>query len=103
MDTDAVQRYFRHGRNYFYDLQDIFVKAGISSSEASSLESALSEVVLFKAATPKFIDSFQILSYSGLSMYLPAIAHDNPGRDYSFLNRYYRESVAWNAAVGLVR
>ena len=36
-------------------------------------------------------------------MYLPSIEYKYPDRNYTYLNRYYRESVAWNTAIGLVR
>ncbi|MBQ5985163.1 MAG: hypothetical protein IJL56_09375 [Bacteroidales bacterium] len=103
LDPSKVQGYFRYGRNYFYDLQDIFVQAGIDASDAAALASALDDAVVYKEATPSFIDSFQIRAYSGLSMYLPSIEYKYPDRNYTYLNRYYRESVAWNTAIGLVR
>ena len=103
LDPSKVQGYFRYGRNYFYDLQDIFVQAGIDAADAAALASALDDAVVYKEATPSFIDSFQIRTYSGLSMYLPSIEYKYPDRNYTYLNRYYRESVAWNTAIGLVR
>jgi len=90
-----VQRYFRYNRHWFYDLRDILLHAGLSEEDDARLQAALDDAVVYKAATPKFIDSFSINVYSGLSMYLPA-----DGSDY--LDAYYKENVSWNDATGLV-
>lgn len=91
---NAVQRYFRAGRHYFYDLQDILLHCGINAQERMELQTALDRAVTFKAATPRFID-FDINVYSGLSMYLPSDGTD-------FLNNFYKENISWNDATGLV-
>ncbi len=94
-----VQRYFRYERHYFYDLRDILVEAGITPEETAALDAALQECVLYKAATPYFMEGtqygFEITDYCGLSMYLPSKGTD-------FLNNYYRNHIAWNQATHLV-
>lgn len=90
----AVQRYFRYERHYFYDLLDILLHCGITSEERAALQAALDRAVCFKSATPRFI-GIDINVYSGLSMYLPS-----DGTNY--LNNYYRSSISWNTATGLV-
>lgn len=94
-----VQGFFRYNRHYFYDLEDILVKSGIDESEKAALEAALEKCIVYKAATPWFMrgyDGFEIKTYSGLSMYLPSMGTD-------ILDRYYKETVAWNALTELVQ
>lgn len=89
-----VQYYFQENKHWFYDLEDILVKAGISDTERSMLNSALDDCILYKAATPRFL-SIPIKTYSGFSMYLPC-----NGSDY--LDDFYK-TLAWNKATGLVQ
>ena len=97
LDPDSVQRFYRYDKHWFYDLEDILVKAGISSAERSSLSSALGRCVLYKAATDDFLKSyggFTIDTFCGMTMYLPC-------NGSTFLNNKYKE-LAWNKATGLV-
>ena len=98
MEEGDIQRYYRHEKPYFYDLQDILVHAGISGAEASSLQAALDGCIPYKAATPHFLageGGFDITAYSGLGMYLP-------GMGAGELDEYYK-GLAWNKATGLVK
>ena len=94
-----VQGYFRYDRHYFYDLRDILVKAGINADELETLDQALAQCVLYKAATPWFMSGtqygFAINHACGLSMYLPSMGS-------AFLNNYYIDNIAWNQATELV-
>ncbi len=90
-----VQGYFRQNRHFFYDLQDILIQSGITASESASLQQALDQCVIYKAATPSFL-GISINTYSGLSMYLPSM-----GTPY--LHNFYRSHVAWNKATSLVK
>lgn len=94
LDPSGVQPYFRDGKHWFYDLEDILVKAGISQSEKASLESALGSCITYKAATPSVLNLIDIVSFSGLSMYLPCDGSAN-------LDNFYK-TLAWNRATGLV-
>ena len=93
--ASQIQGYFRLGRHYFYDLEDIFAKSGVSDADMAGLRNALSDCIMYKAATPFFINSFEIKTYSGLSMYLPCAGTD-------LLDTYY-ENEPWNKAIGLVK
>jgi hypothetical protein len=99
LDGSSVQGYFRYDRHYFYDLRDILVQAGISDPELQELDQALDACVLYKAATPYFMNGtqygFAITSHCGFSMYLPS-------RGSSFLDNYYKTHIAWNQATELV-
>lgn len=92
--ASSVQRYYRSDYHWFFDLYDIIARSGASSEELKQLQAALDECVVYKATTPGFMGSFKIITYSGLSMYLP-----NCGT-YE-LNRYYR-TLQWNKATSLV-
>lgn len=94
-----VQKYFcspyTANQEWYYDFEDIIIKCGLTEEESSAFKSALEEVVIYKAATPRFMSYLTINSHSGLSMYLPHTS----GRDY--LNSFYK-TLEWNKATGLV-
>lgn len=94
MSSNSVQRYFRFDRHFFYDLEDILLKAGITAEQQASLEAALDECVLYKAATPSFL-SIPMNTISGFSMYLPS-------RGTDVLDSFYRSNLAWNDATQLI-
>ncbi len=99
LDGDYVQGYFRYDRHYFYDLRHILVCAGVSEEELSDLDSALQKCVVYKAATPYFMEGtqygFAIKHFCGLSMYLPSEGTE-------FLDNYYKEKIEWNKDTQLV-
>ena len=94
MSPFNVQRYYRYDCHWFYDLVDILVEAGADPADVEALNSAVDACMVYRAATPEFMGSFEIDSYSGFSMYLPC--HGN-----SELDKYYR-TLKWNIATGLV-
>ena len=97
LDPSLVQRYYRNDKHWFYDIEDILVKAGITEEEHRSLTSALNQCILYKAATPEFLKNyggFVIETFSGLSMYLPC-------NGSAFLDSEYK-GLEWNLATGLV-
>lgn len=95
MSSSSVQRYFRFDRHFFYDLEDILLKAGITAEEQAALEAALDECIVYKAATPSFL-SIPLNTTSGFSMYLPS-------RGTNLLDRFYRSNMAWNDATQLIQ
>ena len=95
VDPATVQGYFRKNRHWFYDLDDIFVKAGASEADLATLRTAMDQLILYKAATKRMLDAFDVNVHCGLSMYLPANGDNN-------LNAYYRK-LAWNQVTGLVK
>lgn len=94
MSGSNVQGYFRYDRHYFYDLRDILVQAGISEQEKARLDAALSQFIVYQAATDYFL-SIPLTRVCGLSMYLPSMGS-------TYLNNYYKEHVSWNQATELV-
>lgn len=100
LQGSGVQGYFRYDRHFFYDLKDVLVKAGISAEEEVQLDAALDKCVLYKGATPYFMQGsqygFAIRCHSGFSMYLPSMGS-------VYLDNYYKENLAWNKATGLVQ
>lgn len=102
IDPSQVQPYFRSYHHWFYDLEDIFLNAGIIESDKKALELALAACTPYKAATPSFYlngagvgSGFKIDIYSGYSMYLPC-------NGSAYLDEFYK-TLAWNKAVGLVQ
>ena len=94
VNPSKVQGYFRNGRHWFYDLEDILIKSGASESDIKALSDAISASILYKGATPSFLDAFDITHFSGYSMYLPC-----NGSEY--LDNFYR-TLSWNKATALV-
>lgn len=90
-----IQGYYRNNRHYFYDLADIFAKCGATEAELDRLDKAIDQCVIYKNATPMFMNQFSISTYSGFSMYLPCAGSE-------LLDTYYKKE-AWNDAVGLVK
>lgn len=94
LNPNNVQRYYRMGKHWFYDLESILINAGISDEELKNLHSALDNCVIYKAHTPKFMSDFDIHTFSGFSMYLPC--------DGSLsLDEFYK-NLEWNKDTGLV-
>ena len=100
IDASTVQVYFRFGRHFFYDLEDILLKAGITTAEQAALERALLNCTIYKAATPSFMQTgmsgFDIFMYSGFSMFLPAAGT-------TYITNYYKSNLDWNDATLLVK
>lgn len=93
----TVQPYYRYStdRHYFFDLEDIFIKVNASPEDLEELRAALDGCTVYKAATPVFMDSFEVKTYSGLSCYLPCSGTE-------LLNKYYMEE-SWNKATELLK
>ena len=94
VDPETIQRFYRYDYHWFYDLTDIVAKSGAADEELQALNDALEQCVVYKAATPEFMGSFTIDTYSGFSMYLPS--HGSLE-----LDKYYK-TLEWNIATGLV-
>lgn len=88
-----VQGYFRARKHWFYDLTDILRQSGIPDADMAGYNKAMSDCVLYNAATDTFIN-FDIRTHCGLSMYLPADGN-------SELDEFYK-TLSWNKASGLV-
>ena len=95
LDPNKIQRFFRSRYHWFYDMEDIIAKAGATEDELSQLQSALSDCVVYKAATPSFMEDFDINVFSGFSMYLPCHGNEE-------LDKFY-QTLAWNKATSLVK
>ena len=95
LDPKEIQQFFRSKYHWFYDLEDIIAKAGATEDEMRQLQVALSDCVVYKAATPSFMESFDINIFSGFSMYLPC----NGSKE---LDKFY-QTLEWNKATSLVQ
>ena len=97
LNPRKVQQFFRYSKHWYYDLEDVLVKAGMDSEEKRLLESAIDGSILYKAATESFLKNFEgfdINTYSGFSMYLPC-------NGSNYLNSFYK-TLDWNKATELV-
>lgn len=90
-----VQKYYRFSKQWYFDIEDILVKAGIPDSGLAEFREALSSCVIYKAATPRCL-SIDIRNFSGLSMFLP---HAD---QYTALWDFYR-GLSWNQDTGLIQ
>ena len=95
IDPKTVQRFYRSGKHWFYDLESIMIKAGATGDELTALHSALDGCVLYKGHTPEFMSEFKIDIFSGFSMYLPCNGSNE-------LDKFYK-TLQWNQATGLVQ
>ena len=94
VDASQVQGFFRMGRCWFYDLEDILVKSGISDEDLAGFRGIMDNLITYKAHTARILDTFDINTFCGLSMYLPS-------KGSSYLDSYYGK-LAWQKGTGLV-
>jgi hypothetical protein len=95
LDLNLVQRFDRFGgRRYMFDLRDYFEKAmPLFEDKQQELRSILSQLVVYHAATPGFLEGyggFSIQAFSGLSIYVEQSA-------YPTLNAAYQKTEWWKA------
>ncbi|MCF0177820.1 MAG: hypothetical protein HUJ90_04265 [Bacteroidales bacterium] len=93
VDPYTVQPYFRNKKRWFYDMGD-YISKFASAAEQAEFKSVLEQVMVYRDATPKFLE-ITINVYSGLSIYVPNYSATN-------LNSYYR-TLDWNKATGLLQ
>lgn len=75
VDTLSIQRYYRGGKHWFYDLGGLV--NSLSGGDDSAFRQALDKAVVYKDATPYFIEVPVAKSkYSGLSTYIPSPTAD---------------------------
>ena len=87
-----IQRYYRGNKHWFYDISD-FIGQIAPKDEAEAFNKALDKAVIYKAATPYFID-IPINSFSGLSTYIPYFNETE-------LDNYYK-TLEWNKVCGMI-
>ncbi len=95
LDFGSVQGYYRYNKHWFFDFGD-FIKAIAGEEDAAPVIEALEKAVLYKAATPRFLEiSIDPDKFSGLSTYIP-IAPSNPE-----LDAFYAK-FDWNKDTGMI-
>ncbi len=92
LDMGNIQRYFRRNKHWFYDIEDFMNQLG-TPEQAATFKEALEKAVIYKAATPYFID-IHITKYSGISTYVP-----NPADEE--LDPFY-QTLKWNKACNMI-
>ncbi len=95
LSFSSVQQYYRYGKHWFFDFGDFMVQLAGAEQAAPVLE-ALENAVVYKAATPYFLEiPIEAGKYSGLSTYIPIEPADET------LAAYYK-TLEWNKAVGMI-
>jgi len=94
LNPDIVQQYFRYGKHWFFDLEDLLVAAGMTEEEKKTVDAALEKCIVYRDHTANFL-GITINTYCGLSTYLPSYGSAE-------LNGYYR-TLAWNKATSFVK
>ncbi len=95
LNPTNIQRFYRSSKHWFYDLQSILENVGITEEEKADLKDTFDKCVIYKGATPSFMEEFPIKTFCGFSMYLPSHGHLE-------LDKYYK-TLKWNKATGLVK
>lgn len=98
LKANEVQGFFRANKRYYYDLEDMIVKAGTPASQLEEFRTAMNDVIAYKASTDAFMvrfGGFYITRFCGLSSYMPSVGT-------AALDEYYR-TLAWNKATSLVK
>jgi len=94
VDSYKVQIFFRKGKHFFFDLRDMLVAAGISSSDLDEFNAMLKKCITCCYYSEEFL-GIPLETDCGFSTYLPAVGNAE-------LNSYYKE-LAWNKATLLVK
>ena len=95
----GIQRYYRsayesiHG--WFFDLESIVSASAPSEDQLDRFREALNACILYKATTLKFMNSINIVTHSGFSMYLPY-------KERNYLNTFYK-TLEWNKDTELIK
>lgn len=103
-----VQTYDRLSGNIryhaFFDLKDMIREAGATDEEISTLQSALTQSVVYELHTNKFIDT-NLKRCCGLSTYLPAdpAYSETTYHGTQFLDGWYKTNLKWNTATGFIQ
>ena len=75
VDTLSIQRYYRGGKHWFYDLGGLVNQ--MSQGNDADFRNALDKAVIYKNTTPYFIEiPVDKNKYSGLSTYIPSPTAD---------------------------
>lgn len=96
--ANEVQGFFRENKRYYYDLEDMIVKAGTPAYQLEEFRKVMSDVIAYKACTDAFmvnLRGFYITNFCGLSSYMPSVGT-------AVLDGYYK-TLAWNKATSLVK
>jgi len=94
VNSSKVQGFFRAGKHFFYDLRDMLVAAGISSTDLDKFDAQLEKCIACCYYSEEFL-GITLKTDCGFSTYLPVEGNAE-------LNSFYKE-LAWNKATSLVK
>jgi len=89
-DRTSVQRLDLYKEQYTFDLLD-YVDKLFPDVDKSDFIAQLNKVVRYKNHTPQFLMEYDILTYCGLSCYIPHSEREDLNEYYKTL-RWYREA-----------
>ncbi|MBQ9185327.1 MAG: hypothetical protein IJ151_05600 [Bacteroidales bacterium] len=95
LDWTTVQPYFGGEKYWFFDLEDIYLQAGITDEERTRLEAALDDCVIYKGTTGQYYSavdakSHKVNVFSGFSMFLKSVPGD-------YIHNFYK-GLGWDRA-----
>ena len=90
---DSAQTYNELEHPWFFDLEDIFIKAGAGRAEMLTLTEAVNQCILYRAISPEFFH-IKAEHCCGISMGLPQFFSEKLTTAY--------KSLDWNKATGYV-
>lgn len=70
VNTSELQQYTVNKANYLFDIDDFISYATTNRVAYEAFEKTLTELVVYKASTPKILDELEINKFSGLSIYV---------------------------------
>ncbi len=93
LSQDEVQTYENDEHPWFFDLEDIFIKAGADNAELLTLTEAVNKCILYRAISPEFFH-IKAEHCCGISMALPRYLSDKLTTAY--------KPLEWNKATGYI-
>ena len=93
--VNEVQGFDRYGQSLFFDFEDYYARGLATEAEKQTLRELLNQTVVWKKATPYFMqgyNGFAINKHSGMTCYIPQAKYTQLNKAY--LNLQWAEVVA---------
>ena len=90
-----VQGFDRYGQSLFFDFEDYYARLLATAAEKQTLKELLNQTVIWKKATPHFMQGykgFAINKHSGMTCYIPQASYSKLNKAY--LNLQWSKDVA---------
>ena len=93
--VNEVQGFDRYGQSLFFDFEDYYARGLATEAEKQTLRELLNQTVVWKKATPYFMqgyNGFAINKHSGMTCYIPQAKYTQLNKAY--LNLQWAEVMA---------